>query len=194
MKKLELKDIYPPPIYEAMREEFRRTVREIKRPRRVELGPVVSFTFENRATMTLQVSEMLRAEKIVDLAAMQQELDVYNSLLPDEGELSATLFVEITEQEAIKPTLRRMVGIDAHVVMEAGGERVPAVFEAGRSEEERIAAVQYVRFRPGENAKRAILTPGASVALSSDLPGYSHRTVLSEATRASLAADLGGAN
>ena len=190
MQKLTLRDVYPPALYEPIRDDMRRRIIALKKARRVGLGPNLTLVFENRATMIFQVCEMLRAEGIVEPDRIQAEIDVYNSLLPDPGELSATLFVEITEEADIRPVLRRMVGIDAHVALEVDGQRLAAVFEAGRSEEERVSSVQYVRFPLDAAARRALATAGASLALVSDLPGYQHRAPLGEDTRLSLAADL----
>ncbi|MSP58843.1 MAG: DUF3501 family protein [Myxococcales bacterium] len=190
MKKLTLADIRPLRLYERARDAARQRVIELKRARRVALGEHVTLVFENRATMIFQVEEMVRAEELADPAKIQAEIEVYNSLLPDEGELSATLFVEIVSSEAIRPTLHRLVGIDEHVSLVVGGIAVRAQFEAGRSEGERISAVQYVKFPLPVEARRGLATAGTEVALVSDLPGYECKTVLSEGTRESLAEDL----
>ena len=190
MHKLTPQDVYPPRIYEAMRQELRESIIREKRVRRIALGPDVSVVFENRATMIFQVCEMLRAEHIAEPAKIQEEIDVYNSLLPEPGELAATLFVEITRSEDIRPSLHRLLGIEEHVALEVAGERIPALFEAGRSDEERISSVQYVRFRPSEAARVALSTPGASVGLVCDLPSYTYRVELGGDARASLASDL----
>lgn len=190
MKKIARSDLYPLAVYEQVRDEMRRKVIDVKRPRRIHLGPVATMVFENRTTMLFQVLEMLRAENLVEPDKVQAEIDVYNSLLPDEGELSATLFVEITDSAAIRPTLQQMVGIDEHVALEVAGRRIPAEFEAGRGEADRISSVQYLRFRLDGEARRALATAGTKLALKSDLPGYEHRVELSEATRVSLADDL----
>jgi Protein of unknown function (DUF3501) len=190
MKKIALDDIRPPRLYERARDEARRRVIDLKKARRVALGPDVTLVFENRETLIYQIEEMARAEHLDDPRKIQDEIDVYNALVPDEGELSATLFVEIIEESAIRPTLGRLVGIDEKVVLEVGGVAVKGEFEAGRSEADRISSVQYLRFRLPEPARRLIATPGTEVALSSGLPGYAHRVVVGEATRASLAKDL----
>src|SRR5690348_5841066 len=98
MTKLTLKDILGPSAYERVRDERRRRVIELKRRRRVHVGPNVSLVFENRDTMTSQIEEMCRAEKLTEPAKIQEELDVYNAVLPDEGQLAATLFVEVSTE------------------------------------------------------------------------------------------------
>ena len=190
MKKLVVSDLVPPRLYEPIRDDLRKKVIEVKRWRRVSVGENVTVVFENRTTMRFQVQEMLRAESIVDPARIQDELDVYNQLLPDDGELAATLFVEIVDEAEIRPTLHKLVGIDEHVTLEIAGESVRAVFEAGRSESDRISSVQYIRFRLPPSAQAALRRPGSTLALVIDHPAYHHRADLTDEARASLAADL----
>ena len=83
-----------------------------------------------------------------------------------------------------------MVGIDEHLRLEIGGVRVRAEFEPGRAEEERIAAVQYLRFKLPPEAIERLRRAGTRVALSCDLASYQHETVLSEDARVSLAGDV----
>jgi hypothetical protein len=180
--------------YEKVREERRRRVIELKRKRRVEVGPYLSFVFENRETLLFQIQEMCRAERIIDDAKVQEEIDVYAALLPRPGELSATLFIEISDKDQIKPVLDRFMGIDTgrHVWLEiAGGPRVPGVFEAGHSDEEKgkLAAVHFVRFAFSPDAARAFRT--SAVDLVADHPAARARARLSAETKAELLTDLG---
>jgi hypothetical protein len=190
VKKLAVSDILPPRLYEPVRDDMRRRVMEIKRPRRISLGPIVTLVFENRSTLIFQIQEMLRAEHLDTQDKIQAEIDIYNELIPEPGQLSATLFVEITEQASIRPLLERMVGIDEHVTLRIGEHAVPAEFEPGRSEADRISSVQYIRFTLPPAAVAALRTPGTPLALQSDHPRYQFRTELGEETRQSLAADL----
>jgi hypothetical protein len=190
LKKLVMSDLVPPRLYEPIRDELRKKVIEAKRWRRVAVGDNVTVVFENRTTMRFQVQEMLRAESIVDPAKIQDELDVYNQLLPDEGQLAATLFVEIVDEAAIKPTLQQLVGLDEHVKLLVGAEVVRADFESGRSEEDRISSVLYLRFKLSTPQQSLLKRPVTALALVVDHPSYRHRIELAEETRASLAADL----
>jgi Protein of unknown function (DUF3501) len=180
--------------YEKVREERRRRVIELKRKRRVEVGPYLSFVFENRETLLFQIQEMCRAERIIDDARVQEEIGVYSALLPRPGELSATLFIEISDKDQIKPVLDRFMGIDTgrHVWMEiAGGPRVPGVFEAGHSDEEKgkLAAVHFVRFAFSAEAVSAFAT--SAVDLVTDHSAARARARLSDGTKAELLTDLG---
>jgi hypothetical protein len=180
--------------YEKVREERRRRVIELKRKRRVQVGPYLSFVFENRETLLFQIQEMCRAERIVDDAKVQEEIDVYSALLPGPGELSATVFIEIADKDQIKPVLDRFMGIDTgrHVWLEIdGGPKVPGTFEAGHSDEEKgkLAAVHFVRFAFSPEAVSAFRT--SAVDLVTDHPAARARARLSEETKAELLADLG---
>ena len=95
MEKVALSEIRDIAQYERVREAERARIIERKRPRRVGLGENLTLLFENHDTVLFQVQEMMRTERIVDEAKIQDEIDTYNALIPGPGELSATLFIEI---------------------------------------------------------------------------------------------------
>jgi hypothetical protein len=190
MKKLTRADIRGPKIYAAMRDDLRKRIIELKRARRVSVGPQVTMVFENRATMIFQIEEMCRAESISEPAKIQEEIDVYNKILPDEGQLGATLLVEITDEAQIATTLERLVGLQDHVWLIVGGERVKAEFDAEQFAADKLAAVQYLKFTLPAAARAALAEAGTAVALAIDHPNYRYEAHLSEASRASLAEDL----
>jgi hypothetical protein len=194
MKKLALSDIKNLHEYELIRDAWRKDVIAVKAKRRVLLGDIMSLVFESRLTVLNQVQEMCRAERLATPEAVQQEIDVYNELLPDAGELSATLLVEITEEARIQPQLDRLVGLSSgrHVWLELNGRKVYARFLEGQGREDRIAAVQYLRFPIGTDSRdRKALAEGPDpVILQVDHPGYRAGAVLSAQTRAEIAGDL----
>ncbi|MGA7990960.1 MAG: DUF3501 family protein [Thermoanaerobaculia bacterium] len=194
MQKIALADVKNLQEYELIRDDWRRDVIAVKAKRRVLLGESISLLFECRLTVLNQVQEMCRAERLAKPEAVQQEIDVYNDLLPDAGELSATLLVEITEEARIQPELDRLIGLSSgrHVWLELNGRKVFARFLEGQGRVDRIAAVQYLRFPIGTDpADRQALAAGAAqVVLCVDHPGYRARTVLSPETRAEIAGDL----
>jgi hypothetical protein len=189
LTKLTRGDILGPKFYAPIRDDFRRRVMELKKHRRVSVGDRVTLVFENRDTLRFQIEEMLRAESITSDEGIQAELDVYNTLMPDERSLSATLFLEIPRDEDAKHALHRFIGIDEHVVLRIGEHAVRAAFEPGRQEADRISAVQYTRYPLDEAALRALRTPGTPLVLEIDHPSYRHSQPLGEEMRASLAAD-----
>src|SRR5687768_18269703 len=110
--KLTLDDIADLRAYERERDAYRERIIALKRVRRVPVGPIVTLVFENRDTIRFQIQEMARVEKLITDAAIQNELDAYNPLIPGPGELSATLFLELTSKELLQEWLPRMVGIE----------------------------------------------------------------------------------
>lgn len=190
MRRVTLDDLMGLSRYAAVRDEFRKRIIELKRDRRIAVGDQITLVFENYDTVLFQIQEMLQVERIVEIDKIREECAVYNELIPGPNELSATLFVEITDPDQIADRLNRMVGIDEHVALVIGGRRVAARFEPGRSREDRISAVQYLRFPLSTAEAQAIAQPGTAVAIAIDHPSYRAEAALSEAQRASLSADL----
>ncbi len=197
--KLTLADIADQRAYERERDEFRREVIAAKKVRRVTVGPVITLTFESRLTMRFQIQEMARAEKMVSDEQIQHELDVYNRLLPAPGELSATLFLELTSEAELRKWLPALVGVErsAELRIGSGGlmQVVPSSPEADHdsllTREEVTAAVHYVRFRLTPAQVEAFVRGPVSLAINH--PHYPDGTpgvVLSDATREQLSADL----
>ena len=184
-------DVRPPAVYEPQRAEARRQVIELKRHRRVALGPLVSLVFENRETVRAVVEELLRAERIEDPQRIAEEVAVFNELIPGDGELSATMFVEVTDPAELAQRLGELRGLEAAVHLEVDGERVAAAHEEGRSREDRTSTVHYLRFHLSDDQRSALLR-GAEVALVAEHPALRARTVLSEDQRMALAGDLLG--
>jgi len=182
-----LDDIIGRDRYERVRDEFRRRIIALKKRRRLTVGDKVSFVFENTDTVLFQILEMLRAESISDLDGVRAEIEVYNELLPAPGELSATMLIELEDVQTIRAEMPLWHGIDACVRLELGGHAVPAVFEGGRSREDKVSAVQYVRFPVGTHGD-GLAEPGARLVI--DHPHYRASAVLPDEMRAELAGDL----
>ena len=189
MKKIVLDDILGFAAYEKVREKFRDDIIDKKKKRRIALGDRVSVVFENRDTVTFQIQEMLRAEKITDLDKIREEIAVYNELIPDTDELSATLFLEIEDQSHLREELLKFLGIDEAVFLKVGERSIQGRFEEGHSKEDKISAVQYVRFPFDPQARQALRT-GERAELIIDHPNYKARAVLAPDAQQSLAEDL----
>jgi Protein of unknown function (DUF3501) len=192
---LTLADVLDLRAYERVREEYRARVIARKRDRRVALGPVMTLVFECFDTVRFQVQEMARAEKIISDEAIQTELDIYNRLLPAEGELSATLFIELTTDDALREWLPKLVGIERRLGVAIDGDVVPSFPEADHAaaltRETVTPAVHYVRFAFTE-AQVAAFGEADEVTLVSTHPAYEARTVLPPEVRRELLGDLLG--
>lgn len=134
--------------YEEQRIKIRQQIIDLKKRRRITVGEYITLVFENRETVLFQIQEMLRTERIFAPEKIQEECDVYNALLPGINELSATLYIEITDADNIQTLLNSLKGIDNPdiVAIYIKGEKIFANFEAGHSNEEKISAVHFVRF------------------------------------------------
>lgn len=193
---LTLDDIADARAYEREREAFRRHIIGIKQLRRVSVGPVVTLVFENRETIRFQIQEMARAERLRTDAAIQQQLDTYNTLIPMPGHLSATLFIELRTREEMEQWLPKLVGIERSVELLLGDAAEPVRNEveeehaAQLTREDVTAAVHYVRFQlTPEQIDRFGRGP---VVLAVNHPAYAEGARLSDETRASLVEDLLG--
>jgi hypothetical protein len=176
--------------YEAIRDGFRRRIIDLKRNRRVPVGDCITFVFENHDTVLFQIQEMLRAERITDIDKIRAEIECYNQLIPRAGELSSTMLIEITEQERIRQRLLQLQGIESAVRLEVGELKVAGEFEAGRSKDDKLSAVQYVRFALPARARENFVSGRGVVTLSIDHRNYRARAVVEGPIRASLAVDL----
>jgi Protein of unknown function (DUF3501) len=155
----------------------------------VLLGDRVSLVFENRHTLTLQIEEMCRAENLTGDEQINAEIEVYNELMPTADSLSATLFIELPQEEDVYVALKQLVGLDEHVILHVGSHAIRAAFEPGRSTTDKISAVQYTRYPLTAEARAALMTPGTKVSVEIDHPNYRHHFEGSEEMRASLAGD-----
>ena len=121
MRKLTVDDIVDHRAYERERPEFRATIIDLKKRRRIALGELITIVFENTDTMRFQVQEMARAERMLTDVAIASEVDTYNELIPGEGELSGTLFIELTNDALLREWLPKMRDIEFAVRFDLGG-------------------------------------------------------------------------
>lgn len=191
MKKISLDDIKGLAAYEKIRDDFRQRIIELKKKRRIPVGDKVSLVFENRDTVIFQIQEMLRAERITDLDKVRDEIETYNSLIPEPGELSATLLLEIEDQVNLREELLKFLGVDEAVFLKVGDKNtVRARFEEGHSREDKISAVQYVRFPVGKELIKGFTDKKNEIKLVIDHPNYRAEVELGPETRQSLAEDF----
>jgi len=185
-------DIMPLAEYAKIRRERRRMVSELKKRRRVEVGPFATFYFESYETMWQQVHEMLFVEKGGD-HQIADELEAYNPMIPQGDELIATVMLEIDDPARRATVLARLGGIEDHIFLELDGERIagePDLTRENTSPDGKASSVQFVWF-PFASAQIArFKTPGTRIVVGFDHPNYAHMAVMPEPVRASLAEDF----
>jgi|HubBroStandDraft_6_1064221.scaffolds.fasta_scaffold351377_2 hypothetical protein len=184
-------DIKGPKLFGPIRDDYRNRVIAMKQDRRIIVGDRLELVFDNRFTLTLQIEEICRLENLTTDAQIEEEIRANNELMPTETSLAATLFIPLPHGADARVVLRELVGLDEHVILHVGSHAIRAAFEQGRSEADRISAVQYARFPLAPDTRAALLTPNTPIALEIDHPNYRHRVQCPEALRASLAADYG---
>lgn len=183
------RDIKGPALYGPIRDDYRKRIIELKRARRVLVGDRVSMVFDNRHTLQLHIEEVCRSENLLREDQIEDEIAVNNQLMPTPDSLAATLFIEKPQDADAYTVLEELVGLDEHVVLHLGDRAIRASFEPGRATQDKISAVQYLRFPLSAEAHALLARPGTPLAIEIDHPNYRHRVELSDATRASLAAD-----
>ena len=192
-RKLTLDDISDLRAYEREREQFRKDVIEKRRLRRVALGTLMSLSFENRDTMRYQIQEMIRVEKTMTDEGVLEELNAYNPMIPEPGQLCATLFVELTSEDQVRELLPKLAGLEHSIALRmADGSLVPGRIDnqhaAGLTREDVTAAVHYLTFDLSP-AQVAAFEAG-DVILECGLSTYLEAAVLTPATKAELLRDL----
>ena len=163
--------------YARARPEFRTRVLEHKKRRLLQLGDNVTLHFEDELTIRYQVQEMLRAERIFEEDAIQDELDAYAALVPDGSNWKATMMIEYPDPQLRAVMLGRLIGIEDRVwVQVAGATRVYAIADEDSERETDIktSAVHFLRFELETGMMRA-LKQGASLSAGIDHPNYNVR-------------------
>lgn len=185
-------DILPMAEYGRIRAESRRAIAARKQNRRVEVGPFVTFYFENYETMWLQIHEMVFIEK-GGPEQVPDEIAAYNPLIPKGGELVATFMIEIDDPVRRAAVLATLGGIENTAFIAIGGDRIFCRAEADQDrtrEDGKASSVQFVHFDFSPAQIAAFRAPGAEVVLGFAHPRYGHMTVLPDNVRMELASDF----
>jgi len=191
-RKLTRDDILATADYGKIRRERRQATSELKRRRRVEVGPFATFYFENYATMWQQVHEMLYVEKGGE-AQIEDELAAYNPMIPQGSELVATVMLEIDDPARRATVLARLGGIEDRFFLEFEGERIagkPDLSRENTSPDGKASSVQFVWFPFTSIQAARFKAHGVRVVVGSDHPNYAHMAVMPEPVRAALAEDF----
>ncbi|MDE1931966.1 MAG: DUF3501 family protein [Alphaproteobacteria bacterium] len=185
-------DILPLDQYERERRAHRQRITALKQNRRVEVGPLATFYFENFDTMWHQVHEMLAVERGGE-AQIADELAAYNPLIPKGDELIATVMFEIDDPVLRARVLGQLGGVERRMYVSVAGEKIVGDADPTRentSPEGKASSVQFMRFRFNQAQKEKFRAPGTRVEVGIEHPNYHHIAVLNDAARQTLAADL----
>ena len=191
MRKLTNADIKDLRAYERERKDFLAEIIGMKKQRRIPLGELMTIVFENAATMRFQIQEMARAEKMLRDEQIEHEIETYNELIPNDGELVGTLFIEITDTNRLQEWLPKLTRIQDYVAVDVGNELVVAEeidLERLTREEEITSTVHYLRFRFTDAQRQAFAV--GPVALVVNHPNYQSRTPLTDDQRNQIAGDF----
>jgi hypothetical protein len=185
-------DILDLPAYEKVRNERRKQIADIKRHRRIAVGPNATFHFECYETMLYQIQEMLRAERGGD-EQLKEELAAYDPMVPKGSELVATVMFEVEDPVARDRFLSSLGGVEDHIFVEVGGAKVPARPEEDLErtmESGKTSSVHFLHFDLSKDQAEAFKKPGTRVLVGVEHPSYGHVAILNEDTRKELASDL----
>ncbi len=192
MSKLQRADLYSLENYAEIRPAFRAEVLAHKRRRTVHLGEHVTLLFEDRLTIRYQVQEMLRIERIFEPAAIQDELDAYNPLIPDGSNLKATMLIEYPDVEQRRRELARLGGIEHRVYAQVGDlarDFAIADEDLDRSDDNKTSAVHFLRFE-FTDAQIQALRDGADLSFGIDDSRMPLHARVSNDVRIALMADF----
>ena len=185
-------DVMPLDAYEKIRAERRLELLEIKRRRRVAVGPFATFYFENYDTMWYQVHEMLRIER-GGTPQIDEEIKAYAPLVPTGRELVATLMFEITDEEIRDRTLRQLGGVEDTIFISVNGVRSVAVPEGDIERTNaggKTSSVHFIKFPLSDDQAAEFKAGTSEIVIGFGHPNYAHMAILTEEARAELAGDL----
>jgi hypothetical protein len=192
LRKIDASAIVPLAEYGKQRGDRRKRVAEIKRDRRLEVGPFATFYFECYETMLHQVHEMLFIEK-GGSEQLADELDAYNPLIPQGSELVATVMFEIDDPARRARVLATLGGIENRAFIRVGGETIRGLPEDDQErsrEDGKASSVHFIRFPFTAAQIAAFRTGTAEVVVGFDHPSYGHMAVMPAAVRKALVGDF----
>ncbi len=191
-RQIDASAILPAAEYAKVRPERRKRITEIKKNRRLEVGPFATFYFENYDTMLHQVHEMLFIEK-GGAEQLPDELAAYNPLIPKGSELVATVMFEIDDPLRRARVLGNLGGVESHAFLRVGGDTIRGIPEDDQErtrDDGKASSVQFIRF-PFTAAQVAAFKGGAGdVVVGFDHPNYGHMAVMPASVRQALGEDF----
>jgi hypothetical protein len=193
VKKLTRQDLMPLEQYASERKRLRSEVIAHKQLRNVQVGPNMTWCFEDFTTIRYQVLEMLRAERIFESEGIQAEIDAYNPLIPDGRNWKVTLLLEFPDPQLRRTALEKLIGVEDRCWIRVSEmERVFAVADEDmeRENDEKTSAVHFLRFELSPSMAEA-MKGDASLSIGVDHEEYRHvLSPLPRPVRDSLRLDL----
>jgi hypothetical protein len=182
MKLVERSEIVDYQTYEDTRKAFRAEVLMTKAPRRIHIGEAITLLFENHLTIRYQIQEMMRAERIVKEANIVHEINTYNELLGQQGELGATMLIEIEDPAIRQIKLKEWWQLPERIYLLLEDKtRTFAKVDERQREEGKLSSVQFLKFFTGGK------TP---IAAGVDFDKYMVETKLTDQQKEALKKDL----
>lgn len=135
--------------YEDTRDRTRPVALAAKERRRVRLGEHLTFAFENHETLRYQIQEVMRVERLVREADVLAEIDNYNRLLGEPGDLGCVLMIGIAdavERRTLLEQWRQRLLVEHLYVRLGDGSVVRPQFDESQIGDDRLSAVQFLRF------------------------------------------------
>ena len=182
MKKVQRSEVMDYQTYTEKRDGIQKEIFGIKGERRLHVGPFLTFLFENADTMRYQIHEMLRVEQIVKEKEILHEMETYNNLLGDDGQLACTLLVEIDDREKRATLLAELIELPKKIYVKLeDNSKIYAEYDSSQVGEERLSSVQYLKFHVGSQVP---------VFVGTDHPDYLYEVKLNDSQRKALSEDL----
>ena len=189
---LKREDLFSLEEYAEQRSNIRKNAMDVKKLREVNLGEHIRLLFENHQTVQYQIQEMLRIEKIFEAAGIQEELDVYNPLIPDGSNLKATMMIEYIDVVERTKALSNLIGVEKSIYFQVGNhQNVYAICneDLERETDEKTSAVHFMRFE-FEKAMIADFCKGINVKIGVSHPNYDYEIILDKRVQDELNQDF----
>ena len=191
-RKIESSDLLEYSAYAKERRSIRKEVVQMKKNRRVELGPHSTFYFENFFTMKAQIQEMLYIEKGGD-EQLKDELEAYNPLVPQGSELVATYMFEIDNPNTRKKVLSSLGNVENKLFISINGTKLYAIPEedVDRTDNSgKTSSVHFIHFKFSDKQVEEFKNSSSIIEIGTDHDNYLHSTVLSKEVKEALAKDF----
>ena len=189
---LERQDLLTLEEYAEKRSSIRQETIQVKKLREVHLGSHIRMIFENKQTVQYQIQEMLRIEKIFESSEIQDELDVYNALVPNGSNLKATMMIEYPDVAERVEALSRLIGVEKSIYFQVNGhDKVFPICneDLERETDVKTSAVHFMRFEFDQNMI-ADFVSGSDVKVGSTHPNYDYETSLDSQSQEALSEDF----